>query len=85
MVEVIHLKCGHCKKKCLLKFGFFNFLTYLCIDFNLLTLKFNNLFMEKFIENYEKGLSLLFDDMLETARESGSTVTVSGVIIEGGK
>lgn len=41
--------------------------------------------MEKFIENYEKGLSLLFDDMLETARESGSTVTVSGVIIEGGK
>lgn len=38
------------------------------------------------IEKIEKEESLLFDDMVETARESGSTVTVSGVIIEkGGK
>lgn len=41
--------------------------------------------MEKIIEKFEKEESLLFDDMLETARESGSTVTVSGEIIEGGK
>lgn len=41
--------------------------------------------MEKIIESYEKEQSLLFDDMVETARESGSTVTVSGEIIEGGK
>lgn len=41
--------------------------------------------MEKIIENYEREQSLLFDDMVETARESGSTVTVNGVIIEGGK
>lgn len=35
------------------------------------------------IEKIEKEESLLFDDMLETARESGSTVTTNGVIIEG--
>lgn len=41
--------------------------------------------MEKIIEIYEREQSLLFDEMLETARESGSTVATNGVIIEGGK
>lgn len=37
------------------------------------------------IEKFQKEESLLFDEMVETARESGSTITTNGVIIEGGK
>lgn len=41
--------------------------------------------MEKIIEEFGKQESLLFDDLIETARESGSTVTTQGIIVEGGK
>lgn len=37
------------------------------------------------IKEIERQESLLFDDLIETARESGSTCTTDGIIINGGK